>query len=168
MPEPVPPPVTVNQEAELVAVQEQAEAVVTVTEPELASEPDDTELGEIEMSHVPACATLNVRPAIVRVPVRGADDVLAETRYVTAPLPVLFGPAPELMEIHDALLAAVHTHPVGIVTLAIPLPPTASKESVVDDRLAVHGAPSCVIVRSCPAMAMAPTRDVPLTLASTV
>jgi hypothetical protein len=79
LPEPLPPLVTVSHEAELVAVQEQAETVVTVTEPEEASAPDDTELGETEMEHVPACATVSVRPAIVRVPVRGADDVFAET-----------------------------------------------------------------------------------------
>lgn len=164
----MPPLVTVNHETELVAVQEQAEAAVTVTEPDEASEPDDTELGETEMSHVPACATVSVRPAIVSVPVRGAVDVFADTAYVTPPLPLLFGPAPEVTEIHAVLLAAVHTQPLGIVTLAIPLPPGASKDSVVVDRLAVHGAPSCVIVRSCPATAMVPTRAVPLTLASTV
>jgi hypothetical protein len=80
----------------------------------------------------------------------------------------VFGPPPEVTEIHEVLLEADQLHPVGIVTLAMPLPPLASNDSVVESRLAVHGAPSCVIVRICPAMPIEPTRLVPLGLASTV
>jgi hypothetical protein len=168
LPDPLPPLDTANHATELVAVQEHADGAVTVTVPDDGSDPDATELGEIEISQVPACATVRVRPATVSVPVLGAGDALAPTTYVTAPFPPLLGPAPELIEIHDVLLEADQTQPVGIVTLAMPLPPVASNDSVVDDRLAVHGAPSCVIVRSCPAMPIEPTRLVPLGFASTV
>jgi hypothetical protein len=78
-PDPLPPLVTVSQETELVAVHEHAAPVVTVTVPDEASDPDETELGEVEMSQVPACSTVSVRPAIVSVPVRGDTAVFAAT-----------------------------------------------------------------------------------------
>jgi hypothetical protein len=79
LPEPLPPLVTVSQETALVALQEHAAEVVTVTLPDDGSEPEEMELGEMEMSHVPACSTVSVRPAIVSVPVRGDGDVFAAT-----------------------------------------------------------------------------------------
>ncbi len=59
-PEPDAPLLTVNQEAELAAVQLHPEAVVTPTNPVDAAGPDDTLVGEMVMLHVPVCATVTV------------------------------------------------------------------------------------------------------------
>jgi hypothetical protein len=79
LPEPLLPPVTVSHAAELVAVQEHADGAVTVTVPDEGSDPEETELGEMEMSQVPAWATVSVRPAMVSVPVLGVAEELAPT-----------------------------------------------------------------------------------------
>ena len=54
---------------------------------------------------VPACETVNARPAMVSVPVRGAA-LFAAALNATVPLPVPLAPA--VIVIHDALLVAVH------------------------------------------------------------
>jgi hypothetical protein len=82
-------------------------------------------------------------------------------------LPLLLGPPPAVTEIQDELLDADHTQPVGIVTFAMPFPPTASNESVVDDRLAVHGAAACVTTSRRPPIAIDPVRTVPAGFGST-
>ena len=62
-------------------------------------------------------------PAIVTVPVR-APDVFAATVNPTLPLPLPF--APEVTEIHEALLVAVHVQPAAVVTATgDPAPPSA-------------------------------------------
>jgi hypothetical protein len=48
--------------------------------------------------------------------VRDVVAVFAATEKVTAPLPLLFGPAPEVIVIQAALLDALHTQPTGDVT----------------------------------------------------
>ena len=167
MPEPLPAFVTVSHDAELVAVHEHAPAALTVTEPDEGSAAEETELGEIEMSHVPAWLTVTVLPAIVSVPVRGAVAVLAATWNVTPASPVLFGPAPDVIVIHETLLTEVHTHAVGIWTETMPVPPAASSDSVVGVAIAVHDAAAWLIVRSRPAIVMEPVRAVPAGLGST-
>lgn len=69
-----------------------------------------------------ACITVNVRPAIVSVPVRAAP-LFAATLKATEPLPAPI--APDVTVIHDALLAAVHWHVLADVTVAVPAPPAA-------------------------------------------
>ena len=167
MPEPLAPLVTVSHEAELVAVQEHAAGVVTLTAPDEASAPDEMDPGEMETSHVPACSTVSVRPAMVTVPVLGEADVLAATAYVTAPSPLLFGPPPDVIEIHDVLLVADQTQAVGILTLAMPFPPGASNDSVGDDRDGVHAAAPCVTDSRRPAIATDPVRVAPAGFGST-
>src|SRR5687767_9519302 len=100
------------------------------------------------MSHVPACSTVRVCPAMVSVPVRDVAAVFAATRSATPALPLVFGPAPDVTVIHPALLTAVQTHAEGIVTDTTRLPPLASNASVDDDSVAVHGAAACVTVSS--------------------
>lgn len=139
LPDPVAPPITVSHDAEDEAVHEQDAPVVTVTEPDVASGPDVTLFGEIAMSHVPACATSTVCPAIVSDPERGADEVFAATANVTPALPVVFGPAPDVTVIQAELLTAVQEHADGIVTETTRVPPAASKASVVEETVAVHG-----------------------------
>jgi hypothetical protein len=140
LPAPLAPVSTVSQEAVEVAVHEHAEPAVTPTVPLEALALADTPDGEMAMSHVPAWSTVKVRPEIVSVPVRGDVDVFAEATKVTAPLPPVFGPPPEVTLSHAALLNAVQTHPLGIVTDTTREPPAASNESAVEDREAEHDA----------------------------
>jgi hypothetical protein len=74
----------------------------------------------------PACVTVNVRPAIVNVPVREAEPLLAATENATVPppLPLL----PEVIVTKPELLAAVHAQPLPAVTLALPDPPLEGKD----------------------------------------
>ena len=109
-----------------------------------------------------------MRPAIVRVPLRGVVDALAATENVTAPFPLVFGPPPEVTVIHVALLTAVQRQPDGMVTATTREPPVASNDSDVDDTVAVQEAAPCVTVCRRPPMAMVPVRPVPVGLASTL
>jgi hypothetical protein len=115
-------------------------AVVTATEPVEAAAVDDTLVGEIVTSQVPLWATVTVWPAIVSVPLREVAAVFAATEKVTAPLPLVFGPAPAVMVIHDVVLDALQEHPTGDVTEITRLPPAASNDSAVEERVAPHGA----------------------------
>lgn len=72
----------------------------------------------------PACVRVNERPSMVDAAIRGDVAALAATEKTTVPLPV---PAPpEVMDIQGAALAAVHAHPLCVVTLTFPVPPPAA------------------------------------------
>ena len=77
-----------------------------------------------------AWVTVNVRPAMVIVPVRAAP-VFAATVKLTDPGPVPVAPA--VIVIHDgALLMAVHAHvPPAVTVIAVPAPPAAAIDSLV-------------------------------------
>ena len=167
MPEPLAPPVTVSHDADEVADQEQDELAVTAIDPAEASSPDEMLVGEIATSHVPAWLTLTVRPETVSELLRGDVEVLAATTNVTAALPLLFGPAPDVTVIHGALLNAVQTQFVGMVTETTREPPPASNDSDDEDTLAVHGAPAWITFSNRPPTAIVPLREVPAGLAST-
>ena len=78
LPLPLAPLVTVSHAALLTAVRGHPEPAVTATVPELVPATTEADDGEIANVHdVPACVTVNVCPAIVTVPVRGAVDVFA-------------------------------------------------------------------------------------------
>jgi hypothetical protein len=67
--------------------------------------------------------TVNVRVATVNVPVRWAP-VLAPTVNVALPFPLPLAPDPTFSQ--EALLEAVHAHPVPAVTAMVePAPPPA-------------------------------------------
>ena len=68
-----------------------------------------------------AWVTVNVRPAIVMVPVRTAAVGLAATVKFTVPLPDPLAPAVTL--IHAALLVAVQPQPLSAMTSTAPVPP---------------------------------------------
>ena len=70
-----------------------------------------------------AWLTVNVWPAMVIVPVRAAP-VLAATVKATVPLPLPL--APLVTVSHDAVLAAVHAQPVGLVTDTLAAWPAAT------------------------------------------
>ena len=98
---------------------------------------------------------------------RDVVEVFAVTLNVTPALPLVFGPAPVLIAIHEALLAAVHWQPLGMVTDTTRVPPAATNDSLVDDSEPLQGAAACVIVNSFPPAAMVPVREVPAGLGST-
>jgi hypothetical protein len=75
--------------------------------------------------------TLNVRPAIVTVPVRDTVAVFAATVIVTGPEPDPF--APDVTVIHDALLTAVHGQPLALVTDVDVVPPAAAINALLMD-----------------------------------
>lgn len=72
---------------------------------------------------MPCCVTVNVRPAIVTVPVRCAVAGLAAMVMLTVPLPVPLAPA--VTVIHPAPLAAVHAQVE--VTLTVVDSPAATE-----------------------------------------
>jgi len=140
LPVPLAPAVIVIHESLLLAVHAHPLDVDTL----IVSVPPDLSifvvLGEIEYEHdggggggaggagggVAAAAwfTVNARVAIVSVPVRAAPE-LAATVKPTDPVPVPV--APEVTEIHDAPLVAVHRHALVVVTATgVPAPPAAA------------------------------------------
>ena len=69
---------------------------------------------------------------------------LGATVKLTCPLAV--PSAPEVTVIHDALLAAVHAHPLEVVTVADPLAPANGGCMVVGDTVNEQDAAFCVTV----------------------
>lgn len=123
LPVPLAPLVIVIHEADVVAVQSQAAPAVTwmLKLPPWRSKLCDVALRE--NVHVVPCVTVNVLPAIVRVPVRTRPGLEA-AENVTVPLPLPLAPEPIVS--HVALLAAVHVQPAAAVTeMGEPLPPAA-------------------------------------------
>ena len=73
-----------------------------------------------------ACVTVNVRPAMERVPERCAVLGLGATLKLTEPLPEPVSPAVTVIEV--APLTAVHEQPVCAVTDVDTLPPAAGTD----------------------------------------
>jgi hypothetical protein len=137
-PLPLAPDVTVTQEALLVAVHAQLLVVETATVlPALPAAAIDWLVGAMEYEHdggggggggggaggstiVPVCVSVNVWPAMVSVSVR-APPAFGSTRNPTDALPLPL--APVVIEIHAALLTAVHAHPAGADTATDPPEP---------------------------------------------
>lgn len=110
---------------------------------------------------------MNVWPPIVRVPVRGVAFVLALTLYATVPFPVPL--APDVMEIHIALVVATQPQPALVVTLTVPLVAADVVRSIeVGEIVNVHGAPAWDTVNVRPPIVIVPLRDVVPVLASTL
>jgi hypothetical protein len=157
LPDPVAPAVTVIQGALLVALHAQPVAAVTVLLPLAAPAVKDSAFGAIDGEHgAAACVTVNVEPAIVRVPVRLDATVFAATSNVTEPLPD--PAAPPVTVIHGALLAAVQLHPVATNTLLPPLPAVAVKDCVVGEIDGEQVAAAWVTVNVEPAIVSVPVR----------
>jgi hypothetical protein len=156
-PDPVAPLVTVIQGALLAAVHEQPVAIDTLLLPVPPEAVNVWPFGEIDAEQgAAACVTVNVAPAIVKVPVRFDATVFAATSKVTEPLPEPV--APLLTVIHGALLTAVQLQPVATVTS---LPPVAAAD--VNDRLVgeIDGeqlAAAWVTVNVVPAIVNVPVR----------
>ena len=126
LPVPLAPLAMVIQLVAVEAVHAQPLPAVTATAPLPPVAVGDVLVGSIEYVHggggggggAAACVTVNVCVAIVRVPVR-AEPVLAAMAKPTAPFPEPL--APLVIVSHEALVVAVHAHPLGAVT-AIPTP----------------------------------------------
>ena len=99
---------------------------------------------------------------MVIVPTRWPPS-FAATLKETEPLPVPL--SPDLMEIHEALLTAVHEQPAVAVTLMfIPFPPFFPIDWLIGAMEYVHGggAADCVTVKVCPATVRLPVRCAPV------
>jgi hypothetical protein len=136
LPVPVAPELIVIQPALLAALQPQA--AVTATLPLPALEVMVADAGEIVGTHgAPAWLTVNVEPAIVKVPVRLVVALLAATVKVAVPGPAL--EAPVLTLIHEALLTAVHRQPAATLTVLLAEPPPAAIDCDAGEILGAHG-----------------------------
>jgi hypothetical protein len=102
--------------------------------------------------------TVNVWPAAVIVPVRGAP-VLAATEKFTAPLPEPL--APLRIVIQASLLTAAHEQPAAVVTFTLPVPLEAVKLWLVG-LIVNEQPPACVAVKVWPAMVNVPVRCGPV------
>jgi hypothetical protein len=101
--------------------------------------------------------TVNVRPATVSVPVR-AGPVVATTANWTVPLP--FRLPAFVIVIHDALLAAVHSHPATVVTATVPEPPAFGTDD--ESGLMLKRQPLfCLRVKTCSPIRRTPVRAGP-------
>ena len=76
---------------------------------------------------------MNVRSAIVNVPVRSLPVAFAATVKLTVPFPVPLDPL--LTVIQAALLTAVHVQPACVVTETAPVPPALSIEVFIGEML---------------------------------
>ena len=87
----------------------------------------------------PLCVTVNVRPAIVIVPVRDAVAALAAAEYPTEPDPV--PDAPDVTVSQLAFDAAVHVQPVPAVTETLPVDAVAATVADVAESDGEQGRP---------------------------
>ena len=87
---------------------------------------------------------------------RCADEVLVAALKVTVPLPEPV--APPLILSHEALLEAVHAHPLATVTAVVDDPPADVSVREVGDTPKVQAEPVCVTVTVWPATVRVPIR----------
>jgi hypothetical protein len=167
VPDPAAPLVSVIQDALLAAVHAQPVATLTVLVPVPPDAVNDWLAGEIDGEHdAAACVTVNVVPAIVRVPVRLEATAFAPTLKVTEPLPVPV--APPVIVIHGALLAAVQLHPLATVTVLLPLPAAAVKDWLAGEIDGEQEAAAWVTVKVVPAIVSVPVRLEAIVFAATL
>jgi hypothetical protein len=142
----------------VVAVHAQAAAAVTST-PVAPPAAVGVSVSGITVKAQPVLwLTVNVRPAIVAVPLRSAP-VLAAIDSCTAPLPV--PEAPAVTVIQGTFDAAVHAHPFPAVTLTVVDPPAALIPCCSGAMVNVQAVP-CVTVNVSPATVSVPTRPGPV------
>ncbi len=160
LPDPEAPAVTVSHAVLLLtAVHAHPAGAVTATVPVPPLDTMLCDVGEIVSVQVtPACVTVNVFPAMVKVPVRDDVEVLADALNVTVPLPD--PDAPDVMVSHPVLLlTAVHAQPAGALTDTVPVPPLAVTLCDVGEIVSVQVIPACVTVNVLPATVRVPLRD---------
>jgi hypothetical protein len=84
--------------------------------------------------------TVNVRVAIVSVPVRAVVVVFAATLKPADPFPLPLAPLVTVIQV--LLLTADHAQPLDDVTLVEPVPPAAATDKLFDEIANVQGAPA--------------------------
>ena len=116
----------------------------------------------------PACVTVTVRPATVKVPVRWFAEAFGATLYRTSPGPFPF--APDVIVIQGELLDDIHPQWFpGAVTVAVKAPPGASADWDVGVTVRLQGAgAACVTSTRCPAIVKAPVLAPEVVFAVTV
>jgi hypothetical protein len=168
VPDPVPEPDTVTQEAVVVAVQAQPACVVTVIEPDVPV--GGAVIPEGESANVqdglPASVTVNDFPAMVRVAALDRALVLGATLNVTVPDPVPLAP-PEIVT-HVAPLDAVQVQFADVVTVTVPGPPPVGKVWLVGEIVNEHDVAGWVTENVLPAIVIVPVRDVEPVFGATV
>ena len=165
LPVPLPPLVTVIQDALLAPVHAQPEVVVTAVVNDPPPAAAGCAFGEIAKLQIPLCVTVSVCPAIVSVPVRGLVAVFAATVYAAVPFPV---PLPPLVTvIQDALLAPVQAQPLVVDTAVVNDPPAATAVCAFGEIVKLQ-IPLCVTVSVCPAIVSVPVRGVVAVCAATL
>lgn len=81
---------------------------------------------------MPSWVMANTSPPIIRLPTRDSTAGLASTVKERVLLPLPF--PPEEISIQLAVLEADQLQPSGDVMLTVPLPPSESNETLVEDR----------------------------------
>jgi hypothetical protein len=135
----------VIHETALEAVHEHALGNVTATEP--CAPPPATEAltgAIVAVQTTPACVTVKVSPPTVIVPVRLERLVFAATVNATVPVPEPL--APDVIEIHEAAVVAVHVQPASAATLMLLLAAAAGIDAPTGDIEIVQVCPACVTV----------------------
>ena len=158
-PDPDDPLVMVIHEAPVEAVHEHPDGAVTETFPVAASDEIELVVGvTAKLQVAPACVTVTVCPAMVTVPVRAEPEVFSAIDSVTVPEPVPL--VPPVTVIHDALLTAVHAHPVPAVTPTLPVDVADVTDRLVVDNVNAQTGAACDTVKVRPATVIVPVRDV--------
>jgi hypothetical protein len=158
-PEPVAAPLTPSHDALLDEVHAHDPPVLTATLVVSPPAGDVRVAGLMLNEHAgaPACVTVNVRPAIVIVPVRCEVLAFAATTTLTLPLPVPV--MPELTVSHEALLVVLHVHRLVVVTATTVVSPPAGELRLTGEIVYEQAvAAACVTVKVWPAIVMVPVR----------
>jgi hypothetical protein len=159
VPAPLPeaPAPIVSQAVVLLDVHVQPPGEVTDTVALWADGTAEYAAGAIAYVHgAPACVTVNVWPATVIVPVRGAFVGLAATATVTVPEAVPLAPDETVSQ--PAALVALQVQPLAAVTDVVVDWAVASSDRLAGEIAKVQAAPACVTVKVLPAIVMAPDR----------
>jgi hypothetical protein len=130
---------SVIQLFDALAVHEHWLPVVSTVEllPDVAG--SDWLVGVSEYEQVlPACDTASVLPAIVTLPDRVVEPVLAAIEIVAVPGPSPDPPAPTV--IHETLLVVDQAHPTVVLTFVEPVPAIAGTVIDVGEMPYVHAA----------------------------
>jgi hypothetical protein len=152
------PDVRVIHESLLTAVHEQPAVVVTCTVGPFPPPAFIDALDGLMEYEQPAWFTVSVWPAIVSVPARAAP-ALAPAVNATEPFPLPV--APDVTEIHAALLVDVHVHPAAVVTVTDgPAPPPAATDALTG-LMAYEQLAAWVRVKVLPAIVTVPERAGP-------
>jgi hypothetical protein len=165
-PLPFPPAPTVIQLALLTAAQLHPGDAVTEKLPDPPLLENDLDNGEIEETQpAPPWETVNVIPAIVRVPFREVVPAFAAAVKLTVPLPEPL--APDVIVIHESLLTAVQAQPACAVTAELPAPPLGPNCALEGWIEKLHAAAAWSTVKVRPAPVIDPDRGLVVGLAAT-